>query len=61
MNEKTQLVITLTNALDRVTKVHGNDSAEADAIRDAMDKPWQALSDEEQEYVREQISENVGD
>lgn len=50
--EKIDEFLELVKKLDRTIARYGNDSKEADVIRDEMDTPWYALTAEEQDFVR---------
>ena len=52
MKNKVKDFVQLVADLDEAAEQYGNDSKEADAIRDQMEKPWYALSMVEQEDVR---------
>ncbi len=43
-----KLYVSLLSAIDR----YGNDSAEADKIREEMDEPWYKMTEDEQEEMR---------
>jgi len=46
------LFLDLLEAFDKIVLVFGNDSDEADIIRDEMDIPWYKLTNEEQDSLR---------
>lgn len=56
--EAVDAYLELTKKLDETIAEYGNDSAEADVVRDEMDKPWYALTDEDMKYVDAQLTED---
>jgi len=57
MSKNLQNFIVLADELDNAIETFGNDSEEADAVRDKMDAPWWALTDAEQQQVERYIIE----
>lgn len=49
--------LTLWNELDALCQAGDGETPEADALRDRMDHPWRAMTDEEQERFQGERAE----